>query len=430
MDKTYIFAISERYQIDEVQALILMRAFFYNSGMPDVSDSEEAAAELAEAIGEFYSLERLNSIRLLIPLFRAREDDTEPFYKVALGFLPQIIPDGPTFAQLLIDEYLKKTNAIPPDAFREDPKAASGWARQNLKEQLVLLEVLFWTMWGFVPCSGPLVVAIFNTAYATNLGSIQANNTLLLDDESRSSIEDCAAIWILITVEVLELEALGEQHTIELSDTPLHPEVYYSSPSSLEKLHDIVTTHQSSQHSVTFLAWTYVISRLILRAEAYSDIPNSFSLFIGSLNRSLSRSYSNEREPLHVQMVKACLAPEVGLLKLLEHLLTQSPLFVTAIAWRQASSITDPNAIAYRSVMKGKILFFIPKIYMLKGHDQDLSLLSSNCNLWNFFPILSHSWKFGLPFTAVVRVIRSQGSAINSGEPIGNVASQDGPFSM
>ena len=106
---------------------------------------------------------------------------------------------------------------------------------------------------------------------------------------------------------------------------PLHPEVYYSLPSSLEKLHDIVTTNQSSQRSVTFLAWTYVISRLTLHAEAYSDLPNSFFLVHWFPNRSLSRPYSKEGEPLHVQMVKACLACEYGLLKLLEHLLTQSP---------------------------------------------------------------------------------------------------------
>jgi nuclear pore complex protein Nup188 len=56
VNKTYVFAIRERYQIDEVQALIPMRASFYNSGMPDVSDSKEAASELAGAIGNFYLL--------------------------------------------------------------------------------------------------------------------------------------------------------------------------------------------------------------------------------------------------------------------------------------------------------------------------------------------------------------------------------------
>ena len=359
VDKAYVFAISQRYQMNEVQALILMRSFFYNSGMPDVSDSEKAAAELAEAIGGFYFLECLNSARVLIPLFRAREDEMEPFYKVAVDFLPQIIPDGPKFAQSILDAYLQKTKRTLPGRYREDPKAASTWAKQNLKEQLVLLEVLFWTMWGFVPCRGSLVVAIFRAAYDTNLGSIQANSTLLLDDESRYTLEDCAAIWILMTIEVLELEELAEPNTIELSDTPSRPDFYCSSPDSLQRLHDIVTSHQSSQYSLTFLAWTYVISRLNTRAEELSEVPASFSSFLTTLNPPLNRPYSKDREPLHVQMVKASLEPEVGLLKLLEHLLTRSPLFVTSVAWRQGSCITDPNAIAYRSVMKGTILHAI-----------------------------------------------------------------------
>ena len=362
VDKAYVLAISQRYRIDEVQALILMRSFFYNSGMPDVSDSEQAAVELAEAIGGFYFLERLNSVRILIPLFRAREDETELLYKVAIEFLPQIIPDGPKFAQSVLDAYLEKTKMVLPERYKEDPKAASIWAKQNLNEQLVLLEVLFWTMWGFVPCNGSLVVAIFSAAYDTNLGSIQANNTLLLDDESRYTIEDCAAIWILITIEVLELEELSEPDAIELSDIPSRSDFYCASPSSLQRLHDIVTTHQNSQYSVTFLAWTYVISRLTARAEEVSEIPASFSTFLSTLNPPLNRPYSKDREPLHVQMVKASLEPEVGLFKLLEHLLTRSPLFVTSIAWRQGSCITNPNAIAYRSVIKGTILQSFPFI--------------------------------------------------------------------
>jgi len=356
VDKAYVFAISKRYEIDEVQALILMRSFFYNSGMPDVSDSEQAAAELAEAIGGFYFLERLNSARVLIPLFRARENESEPFNKIAVEFIPQIIPDGPAFAERILEDYLKKTKAPLPERHHEDPKAASIWAKQNLKEQLVLLEVLFWTMWGFVPCSGTLVASIFTAAYNTNLGSLQANNNLLLDEESRHTIEDSAAFWILLSVEVLELEALGDPNTIEISETPSRPDVYYSSPASLEKLHNVVTTHQSSQYCITFLAWTYVISRLAARAEKQPDIPASFSRFFSTLNPSTNRSYSKDREPLHVQMAKACLEPDVGLFKLLEHLLTQSPLFVTAVAWKRGSSITDPNAVAYRSVMKGTTL--------------------------------------------------------------------------
>jgi nuclear pore complex protein Nup188 len=108
---------------------------------------------------------------------------------------------------LIIDEYLRKTKEKLPEKLNEDPKAATLWVKQTLKEQLVLLEVLFWTMWGYVPCSGPLLESIFSAAYNSDLGSSQTNYTLLLDEESVQLTQDCVAIWILITVEVLELES-------------------------------------------------------------------------------------------------------------------------------------------------------------------------------------------------------------------------------
>ncbi|KAF9535154.1 hypothetical protein CPB83DRAFT_781281 [Crepidotus variabilis] len=416
IDKAYVNAISQRYQIDEIQALVLLRAFFYNSGMPEVSDIE-AATDLAEAIGPFFHVERLHSMRILIPLFRARQDETETFYEVAVDLLPKIVPDGPKFAQTILDEYLRKTKAILPERYRQDPKAATTWAKQNLKEQLVLLEVLFWTMWDFVNCSGPLVLSIFQAAYGTNLGSLQANSTLLLDDECRHTIEDCAAVWILITVEVLELENVGEPSAIDFSDTPSRPEVYYASAGSLQKIHDLVTTYQDSQYSITFLAWTYVVSCLTARAAETPNLPPAFSALLDNLNPPINRSYTKDREQLHVQMAKACLEPEVGLLNLLEHLLTQSPLFVTSVAWKQASSVTDPNAIAYRSVMKGLVIAlvelqpvellpdfeaFVEIWIALFGRSESHSVAGICHQFWR------HDWHHGIARRAILDVARSR----------------------
>ncbi|TFK66507.1 hypothetical protein BDN72DRAFT_917479 [Pluteus cervinus] len=182
------------------------------------------------------------------------------------------------------------------------PLSTSRWAKQNFKEQLVLLELLFWVMWGYAPCDGPLVEKIFRTAYDVNLGSTQANATLLLDEESTQLQQDCAALWILICVEVLELETVGSE-TVELSNNPSHKNFYLSSLEAQEP--------------------------------------------------------SRDQDSPHVEMCKACLGPEVGLLNLLHSLLTQSPLFVTAVAWKAASTVTDPNAIAFRSVLKGLIMALV-----------------------------------------------------------------------
>jgi nuclear pore complex protein Nup188 len=144
-------------QIDELQALIMLRSFLHNQGMPPMSDTaslSNMAAELVDFLRTF------SHFRVLIPLFRAKENSEDLLFPVALA----------------------------------------------LKEQLEVLEVLFWTVWEYVSCSGPLLESLFSAAYSTTLGSSQTNNTLLLDEESVQLAQDCTAIWILITVEVLELE--------------------------------------------------------------------------------------------------------------------------------------------------------------------------------------------------------------------------------
>jgi nuclear pore complex protein Nup188 len=360
-DKEFVFAISAKFQIDEVQALVLLRSFLYNEGLPPTADSSSTTmvAELVEAITPFYYYERLSLYRVLIPLFRAKENVADPIYEIADDFLPKLLPEGENFAESLIAEYLRKTQEKLPEGMSGDPRVASRWAKQNSKEQLVLLEVLFWTMWGFVPCGGPLVEKIFEAAYATNLGSSQANATLLLDEEGVQLQQDCAAFWVLITIEVLELETIGEPDAVEVAADPVRMDIYTASPKCLSRIHEIVTSHMDSQYACTYLAWAFVLSRLAAKAMELKEIPESYRPFFESMLPHLNRTYSKDREPTHVLMSRACLQPEVGFFQLLGTFLTNSPLFVTAAAWKKGSSVTDTNAIAFRSVLKGDFQFVI-----------------------------------------------------------------------
>ena len=61
---------------------------------------------------------------------------------------------------------------------------------------------------------------------------------------------------------------------------------------------------------------------------------------------------------MYTLMLQRVLDPSVGLLNLLLSLLTTTPLFVTSIAWKTDSSISEPNAVAYRSVVKGTLCCF------------------------------------------------------------------------
>lgn len=348
-DKESVFAISAKFQIDQVQALILLRSFFYNQGLPSHigDDADSMVDEVVEAITPFYFSERLHVLRIIIPILRALDEPPDPIHPLATDILPKLLPDPRNFVESLVKEYVHKTHEKLPATLDSDPKTASRWAKQNSKEQLVMLEVLFGAMWSYVSRDGPLLVQIFEAAYSTRLGSIQKNSTLLLDEEGSQLQQDSAALWILITIEVLELETIAEGSDIEISDNPDDKDMYTSSPESLMRIHELVTTHGNPQYACTYLAWTFVLSRLVTNAKNLREIPNSYRPFFDAIIPPHSR------DPIHVLMSKTCLSPDVGLFDLILMLLTKSPLFVTAAAFKTGSSVTDPNVMAYRCVLKG-----------------------------------------------------------------------------
>lgn len=350
-----VLAVSKEFDIDEVEALILVRSFFYNEGLPSGKDEKDTIdpEEVVEAITPFYYSERLHALRALIPLFRAQSGGSDIIGDVASEIIQEILPDGKKFAEDIIAEYVRKTKAQIPENFSSDVKKAALWAKQNAKEQLILLEVLFWTMWDYNSCDGRLVVKIYETAYNTNLGSSQANSTLLLDEEASQLQQDMAALWILITLEVLELERVADPHDMKIVADPADAGIYWSSPESLQKIHQIVTSHADSQFACTYAAWAFFLSRFVTVCTSLKELPASYRPFYELVVPPIDRSYSKTKEPAHVLMASAAMQPEAGLLPLLLTLLTNSPLFVTSLAWKTGSTITDPNAIAYRSVLKG-----------------------------------------------------------------------------
>lgn len=363
-DKEFIFAISSRFKIDEVQAFILFRSFLYNQGLPATLKAESPEAmveELVSVISQYYYSERLFVLRALAPLLRATQDPMDPLCEVATDFLNEVAPDPVGFAMELVDEYIAKTKAKLPETIGDDPKAAIKWIKQSLKEQLALLELLFWVMWGYAPCAAPIVIKVFEGAYGTNLGTTQVNTTLMLDEECQQLQQDCAAFWILITLEVLELEAIGDDECLELSETPSGKTLYVASPDALTKIHDLVTSNANSQFACTYLAWAYVLSRIVAKANTLENVPPVYQSFLNTINPPLTRSYTKDPEPIHLEMAKACISPEAGLFTLLRDLLTRSPIFVFSAAWRTGSSVTDPNTVAYRSTLKGEEFRFSSK---------------------------------------------------------------------
>lgn len=284
-------------------------------------------------------------------MFRVHDATYDPLHAEAVQYLPKICPDPVVFARTIISLYQDKTRATLPEPLSSDPRAAARWAKENLKDQLSLLEILFWAMFRYIPGRGSLVEELYKTAYETSLGLKQENDTLLLDSESIQLQKDIGAFWLLIMIEVLELETLAMRE-FEISDDPENKEFYISSPDTLRRIHKMVIEHQDIvEYSCASLAWAVMLCRLEAAAAELGDCPKSYRDFLDTLDPGPSRSKDGLSVPQ--SMLRKCLSPEVGAFNTLLLLLTSTSLFVESIAWQSDSAISDPDSISYRSVLKG-----------------------------------------------------------------------------
>ncbi|VDC04141.1 unnamed protein product [Peniophora sp. CBMAI 1063] len=353
--KSSALAISGRFDIDEIEAYVLFRSYVYNEALPGDLAQDNATLFL-DQFAPFFHSERRCLHRLYVPFLRVLEDDQLMLYETAMKFIPLMIPDGPAFVQDLVAFSADKAQAPIPDNMSTDPRRASTWAKENVRDQLVLLEVLFWAMWEFVPRRGALVVQIYETAYSTALGSLQQNSTLLLDGESLRLLEDCASMWLLIMLEVLEVEAFLEGRVPTIHTATSETELYISSPDSLKTIHELVISHGDSQYVPVCVAWAVILGYLENSARAMDEIPVPYKPFFDVLDPRTSRGYSKSAEPVHSFILQRCLDPSANFLPTLMALLTQTPLFATSISLDTDSAITHANAIAYRAIIKGVLI--------------------------------------------------------------------------
>jgi nuclear pore complex protein Nup188 len=348
--KTVVFTISSHFGIDEIEALVLFRSYTYNEGLGTDVAHDEIPRFLSEFAVFFYQ-ERRHLVRIHIDLHRGVQETDTVCYHMAVKYLDLVRVSEPTYLSNLITQYSAKTKAPVPDSHADDPRLASAWAKENLKDQLVMLEVLFWAMFGNFSRQSSIVLSLYEAAYATELGAVQHNSTLLLDAEGRRLVEDCASVWLLITILTLEVTDDG---SFDITAPPSDDGHYTSSPDVLSRLHQLIISHGDSQYVPVCVAWSLVLTQLETSLRRLDECPAPYRAFFNSLDPRTSRSYSKSAEPVSQFILNRCLDPGASFLRTLLSLLTETPLFVLSIWMDLDSAITVQNSAYQRLVIKSE----------------------------------------------------------------------------
>lgn len=361
--KELALAISEQFNIDQVDSYVLLRSFLYNDGMiggfPDNVSRAELVQDIIAKITPFYYSERTHAARTLIALLKCQQTVNDPFCDNARKLLPKVILDPPQFAEKLISEYRRKAQLPIPAKSSTNPRHASAWAKQNAKEQLVLIEILFWLLWDYATVTAPTCLMVFTAAYETDFGHRQANATSLLDAEGSQLKRDVATLWVFLTIEVLNLEYLPETLSI-LPERVDEKGQLYAAPETLAKIHTLIMNHVAPGFVCTMVAWALFIRAISQAATKMGPTrPHAYAEFLKEIRCSLEVTFRKGEHEVADTLLSTCLTPEAGLFPFMTDLLF-SPLLLSSSALKAASAVTDPGDIAYRALLKGMsfLLFF------------------------------------------------------------------------
>lgn len=349
--KEYAYAVSSKYKIDEVNAYVLVHSFVSNGGLND-NLGDVPVDEVVERFTPFYFRERLGILRCLASLFRACDAPGGVFQDAAARALEKIVLDPIQFVKSLVSEYLRKLSLPVPEEFSKHPRSASSWAIQNAREQLAIVEVLFWALQSYVPLNAAVITELYNAAYDSDFGYQQENSTLMFDEDGAQIQRDIASLWILLTVSVLNLEDMSSIPQ-ELPRVTNNSSRLFASPSSLELIHTKVMSRTTPGYVCTILAWAFYLHGLSTAWSRVKEVSPEYSSFFKLVRFNHTAAPARLDEQVQTTMIVACLRPEAGLFSFLLDLLTDSPLFVISIATKKNSALSEPDLPLYRAIVKG-----------------------------------------------------------------------------
>ncbi|KDN50995.1 hypothetical protein RSAG8_00624, partial [Rhizoctonia solani AG-8 WAC10335] len=317
---------------------------------PDGSGHGAYESELQDALETYYFEQRHHLLRVFLSLLAASVDPNHPFHISATDTTQSLMPDYGTFSLDLLDEIERRARQPLPSSVTSQPLAASRWARQSIREQLCLLEILFAVLWEINPCPSALVLRVFEILFALDFGQTQVNANYLMDEEGSQLLADLECFWVLIVLQTIALDDVIGRDTMKDS--------LLEDPKTLLSLHNLILSsfRTKPRYSPLIMAWgisqnptryspLIMAWGIVLFHFTNADTPEPKSGPLATFFETIVPP--TPAAPLYQQCAEIALGEETALFPYLLQLLN-SPALNSSASSRNASAVTTPNSFPYR----------------------------------------------------------------------------------
>ncbi|KAH9819956.1 nucleoporin subcomplex protein binding to Pom34-domain-containing protein [Melampsora americana] len=382
--KANVFKISETFNLCEVESLVIWLQFLNHRRIsyttkPDQSsqklprnlsesnDEETLDEETLGALASFYFEERQSVLVAIASMLHIEDNESSPIFEICLDFLNSIItPDTPS---IMLTNFIKRTKSVLPESVRASPRQATFWAKQLIREQKLVLEVVFLLFYGRIKAHGSHYVSALSALKITTWGQNQ-ESFAFFDDEASAIGVDIANLLTLITLQVSHIEDVSS-HDFSLPSEALDSTNLFN-PGRLKDVHDLqmeLLQHHPFKVAPIALAWTFVLHKMTV-VYLENGIPPShtgFAELILPLRRANDTQdqegdeemeQSEESLPLYQRWGRHILSAECELF----HNLSQLISSVYSSGHHKRFGAPDNNALGYlvtiRVLFSAMPLFF------------------------------------------------------------------------
>lgn len=245
-----------------------------------------------------------------------------------------------------------------PNAARESSRQSTFWAKQYVREEKELLDLLFFS-WYLQPPSGADVKALLECINSVEWGTKQACASFW-DGEAQSIGREVSCIFVAISIEALSIETIVTQDfAIPLSSQRLPVSESLLAPDTLMTIHKAIVDLAEAFPAPTsplLMAWSFLLSRLT------DSIPRG----------EVAREYND----FITVLLPTASNPQPIWQRLLSHSLTSC--FSCILSCLPPPTATSSNMLGLLSVYRS-LLALLPSMVSLAFLDQDHLALATDC---------------------------------------------------
>ncbi|KAI8884794.1 hypothetical protein K501DRAFT_217057, partial [Backusella circina FSU 941] len=247
-EKEFIYKLSDLFQLNEAQVVLLWEAFKQDNKVPQKGLCEDQ--DLITRMLLFYYEDRISFLECIGSLQRIATNTDHPYASIAADIKNAFLNDS-AFIQRLISQFSKLTRSSVPNAIHTFSGWSIIWAKQCLKEEKGLLQILL--LLGLTrPFHPNFTLSIIQEFEATRFGQLQTLG-YLLDEEGYALRQQVSYISSLLAVN--SCLSVGNMTDSE----PL----LIKSPEIISKINQIsLYMGQSSADSLYLLAWSYFLCQV------------------------------------------------------------------------------------------------------------------------------------------------------------------------